>query len=73
MTAFHIVCHPERSVSEDEGSIHYVVEQGIDLFTNLKLTTLPSGEGGLPRSGKTDEVFSGWFRAFIATEARSEA
>ena len=47
--------------------------------SQLKLTTLPSGEGGLPRpkglasrrSGKTDEVLGGWLRAFIATEARS--
>ena len=31
----------------------------------------PLGEGGLPQCGKTDEILDGWFRAYIATEARS--
>ena len=41
---------------------------------NLVITfpkAFPLGEGGLPRSGKTDEVPGGWFRAFIITEAQS--
>ena len=42
----------------------------INLATDFP-EAFPLGEGGLPRSGKTDEVLGGWLRAFIITEAQS--